>query len=166
MRITEKAISHLEKIKLLIPQWIADVLLDKKEEIIDILQRKQLGIGLDSHGKGLVHPSKVNNPDRVPLYEPSTEDYWQHQPPQARTYKKTNARYNFEWTGRFFDGMDLFVNKSNYSFEIKSTGNQEELEVIYNTDLTGLSIENMEYVDKFIIQPYVSQKIVENLFAF
>jgi len=137
---------------------IREVIDEHGEEIISIVQNKQLGQGIDSFGRDLIHPSKRGVPSRVPLYEPSTENYYAKIPPIPRKSKITDERYNFEWTGRHFDTMK--IKHEIKAFEILS--NDKELDLIYGTTLNDLTPENLEFVNKNILEPELIKWIEDN----
>src|SRR5690606_25837335 len=107
MRITEKAIANLEQIKNEIPIWIKDALFENAEFIINILQENQLSKGLDSSGSV------------VGVYSWATEVFYaKDQYNKPRQPKEKGQAYNFEWSGEFFDSMNIKVNSVEQVFDI------------------------------------------------
>lgn len=156
MRITEKAIANLEDIKQNIPEWARDAILENDQYIISILQDKQLSEGKDSYGK------------YVGFYKTVTEQVYSQDPAnRPRKPKISGEPYNFEWSGEFFDSMNIKINAQQQGYDIfSSTGKDRFLETIFKTELTKFTDENNDFVNKTIIEPYIAKKISESLFAF
>lgn len=134
------------------------------DTIIMILQNTQLGQGLDSFGKDIVHPSKRGSGggNGVPNYEDITESYYAKAFPPRKS-KNSGDRYNMEWSGEFFDSM--FVKVENYGFSILTkSGKKEFLESTYRTDLTRLTDKNNKEINDKIIIPAIYKFIFKNLF--
>lgn len=156
MRITEKAISHLDQVKDKIPEWARDAILENEQYIISILQDNQLSLGKDSFNK------------YVGFYKTVTEEVYAQDPTnRPRKPKNSGEPYNFEWSGEFFDSMGIKINSQDEGYDIFSaTGKDKFLERIFKTQLTKFTEENNNLVNKTIIEPYIALKIAENLFAF
>ena len=156
MRITEKALSHIEGLKDKIPLWIKDALFENAELIINILQEKQLSEGKDSSG------------NIVGRYSWATDVYYANNPQNKPRQPKTAGQpYNFEWSGELFDSMNIKVNTVENGFDVFSvTGKDKFLEKQFNSELTKLTKENNDWVNENIITPYITKKLAENMFAF
>lgn len=155
MRITEKALANLEQIKNEIPIWIRDAIFENAELIINILQDNQLSKGKDSSGT------------IVGKYSWTTDYFYNKGQNKARQPKTKGEAYNFEWHGEFFDSMNIKVNSVEQGFDIfSSTGKDKFLEKTFRTELTKLTKENNDWVNKNIIEPYISKKIMENILKF
>lgn len=163
MGILKGHIAHLKKLSKGLDKVAFGVVETHSEKIMDVVRNEQLGKGIDSFGFGLVHPSKKTNPARVPLYEPATEFFWAKRSPYPIKPKKTNARYNFQWTGNFFNSLAIKKERDGYNIFSK-TGKQRLLEKIYETKLTKLTNDNNKMVNDNIILPEVYKYVVNNLF--
>lgn len=142
------------------------IVAENSDIIVEMVQRNQLGKGLDSKGELLVHPSKRNESSRIGIYEPSTEFYWQIKQPIKRKEKKkvTNAFYNFDWTGKTFDGMYVESLKNNEFSIFSKNGKAKELEQIYQTKLFDLTEKNNKEINEKIILPKIQEYILNNFF--
>jgi len=155
MRITEKALANLEQIKNEIPIWIKDAIFENADFIINILQDSQLSKGLDSSGSV------------VGVYSWATDAFYNKGQNKAKQPKEAGTPYNFEWTSDFFDSMNIKVNSVEQGFDIFSTtGKDKFLEKQFNSELTKLTKENNDYINKKILEPYISKKIMESILKF
>lgn len=154
--ITKRALTHIDSLKTQIPIWAKDAILENAEFIISILQDNQLSKGLDSTGSV------------VGTYFWETEYIYAKDPDnRPRKQKNTGEPYNFEWSGEFFDSMNIKVDTTTKEFDIfSSTGKDKFLEKQFGTDLTQFTKENNSWVNKNIIEPFIAKKIKENLFKF
>ena len=67
----------------------------------------------------------------------------------------------------FFDSMNMKVNVQEKGFDIfSSTGKDVYLEDKFKRNLTKLTKENNEWVNENILEPFVSKKMIENMFLF
>lgn len=156
MKLIKNYISHLERIKNEIPIFIRDAIFENSDLIINILQENQLSKGKDSTGTV------------VGVYSWATDVYYSNDPFNKPRKPKTKGEpYNFEWSGEFFDSMNIKVNLQNKDYDIySSTGRDKELQKWFGTDLTILTKENNDFINKNIIEPYVSKQISSLLFVF
>jgi hypothetical protein len=154
--ITQKALTNLENIKSKVPIWIKDAIFENAEFIINILQDNQLNKGLDSTGTV------------VGRYSWATSVFYANNPQnKPRQPKNAGDPYNFEWSGEFFDSMNVKVDVTKQDYDIySSTGRDKEMESWFGTDLTILTKENNAWVNENIIEPYIAKKIEQNLFNF
>lgn len=156
MSIIQKALANLDTIKDQVPIWAMESIMENADFIISILQDNQLSKGLDSSGTV------------VGTYFWTTEYQYARDPQnRPRKPKVTGSPYNFEWSGEFFDSMNLKVDTKESKFNIFSvTGKDRILEQYFRRDLTTFTKENNDYVNTTIIEPYLAQKIEENMFNF
>lgn len=154
--ITKKALANLENIKSEIPIWIKDAIFENAELIINVLQENQLSKGLDSSGTV------------VGRYSWATSVFYAKDPQnRPRQPKDPDQPYNFEWSGEFFDSMNIRVDVNKADYDIySSTGKDKKMEGWFGTDLTILTKENNDWVNENIIEPYLAKKIQEQLFNF
>lgn len=144
--ITTELLTHIESLKQQIPEVSKDAIFENADYIISLLQTQQLSKGQDSYG------------NYVGFYKTVTQDYYAQDPyNKPRKPKNSGQAYNFEWTGEFFDSMNIKVDSSNTDYEIfSSTGKDKFLESIYKTELTKLSKDTNDWVNKNILEPYIS----------
>lgn len=151
--ITQKLLAHIDTLKPKIDEWAVEAVVQNKQTIVLLLRMNQLGKGLDSFGNSLGS------------YSPSTEEFAERD--NISTPKTPGAPFNFYWTGDTLEGLYIKgVNKSDSSFDISTTdGKKNLLESVYG-EIFDLSPENNETVNKTIIEPYISDKIEQELFNF
>ena len=160
--VIQPFIDRLDDISRNLDDIAVDILIQHKEEILSVVQDLQLGVGVDSFGKLLVHPSKKNNPSRQGIYEPATENYWAKLYP-PNTNKYADHLYNFNWTGSTFDGMDI-IDTNKDTFTIFSRDSKaKQLEKIYGTKLFDLTEEHNEWINLNIILPKLQEYLLNNL---
>lgn len=159
--ITKKALSHIESLKSKIPEVAKDAIFENAEFIISLLQDNQLSLGKDSYGKYINSGGVYNG-----FYKRSTEDFYAKDPyNRPRQPKIAGQPYNMEWTGEFFDSMNIKVDANDSRYEIfSSTGKDRFLEQIYGTELTDLNQEQNDWVNKNIIEPYLASWISSQVF--
>lgn len=163
--ITTRALSHINTLESKIPIWINEILIEKKEDILNILKYSQLGVGKNSYGKALKF--QQGNTSGNGFYAPSTQEIANSSYDYSYERTKTNGdAYNFNWSGNTFNFMDMRVEMSKKTFEIFTTGGKQSLlEKLYGEIFT-LTKEHNFWVNKNILEPYVAKKISENLFSF
>lgn len=155
--VTEKILSNLKTIRSEIPKWGEEAVLKKSGEIVDLLKYGQLAKGIDSLGK------KMQLGRGYTGYSPNTQAYASA---QGISVPKTEGYpYNFQWTGDTFDSMGLKKGKE-FEYEIFTIdGKQKKLERIYG-NIFDLTKEHNDWINKNIIEPYISEKISEKLLNF
>ena len=151
--ITQKLLAHIDTLKPKIDEWAVEAVVQNKDIIVNLVKFKQLSKGIGSFGNSLGN------------YSPSTEGYADRD--NISTPKTPGAPFNFYWTGGTIEGLYIKgVSKSSSSFDISTTdGKKNLLESVYG-EIFDLTPENNEIVNKTIIEPYISQKIEENIFLF
>lgn len=158
MELIKNYLAHLERLKEQIPDFIRDAILENSEYIISVLQDNQLALGKDSTGA------------IVGTYSWATNVFFNIGENRARSSgqpKEAGEPYNFEWTGEFFDSMTVRVNSAEKGFDIYSTtGKDRFLEKEFNSELTRLTPENNELINRTVIEPYVAKQISSYLFVF
>lgn len=149
----DKVRQHFRDVEKRIPAWAKEAIELNKFEIINRLKAFQLEKGLDSSGRV------------VGTYADSTEIYAE----RDNVYKPKTAGmpYNFYWTGETYENIAIrSVNKSAKTYTIRTNMSKEKLLEEQFGDLFTLTAENVDYVNKNIIEPYLAEKITENLFNF
>ena len=144
MSLLKRYIRSLENAEKQLERVAIKAVVDNQAFILSTLKHDQLGEGLDSMGRV------------VGTYAPSTEEVYAKKSPKPRTAKITGQPYNFEWTGKFFDGMK--VKTSSDGFDITSPS-KSDLEKIFGVQLTKLTKENMDFINKRIIEPALYEHI-------
>ena len=148
MSILSRYIQRLENASQELEQVAIRAVADNKEFILSTLKHDQLGEGLDSFGRV------------VGTYAPTTEEYYAKKSPKPRTAKRTGEPYNFEWTGKFFDGMKVTTSKDGFTI---TSPTKNDLEKIFGTKLTQLTKENMEFVSDKVITPALYKHIFDTM---
>lgn len=151
--ITQKALAHIKSLENQIPIWIKDAIFENAEFIISILQDNQLSKGLDSSGTV------------VGTYSWTTDYFWNTGQNKARQPKTAGQPYNFEWSGEFFDSMNVKVDVQKADYDIYSN-KDADMEKWFGRDLTILTAENNKWVNENIIEPYLVKKIESSIFNF
>jgi len=158
-------INRLDSIKERLPDIAKGIILKHKEEILSIVQDTQLGKGLDSYGKYLIHPVKRSGNKRgkrIGTYEFSTERTYREE--GANKPKVYGEHYNFNWTGNTFDGMDIKdYTKDSYTIFTKDF-KASILKSEYKTELFDLTDENNTWVNENILLPNLYEHILEDMF--
>lgn len=159
--ITTRALANLERMKEKIPLWAKDAILENKEDILNILKYAQLGKGKNSFGR----PLKWNGGNGY--YAPATQEIANDDPYYSHEMPKPNGQaYNFNWSGNTFNFMDLSIDTSKSEYDIFTRGGKQQLlESIYG-EIFKLTKEHNFWVNKNIIEPYISEKMIENMFSF
>jgi len=143
----------LNGLKKEVPGWAKEAILQNAEVIVFRLKAFQLSKGLDSLG------------NVVGTYADSTQGYAD----ADNIYKDKTAGtpYNFEWTGETFDSLKIAsVNKSQKTYRFTTVSyKQNLLEELYG-EIFELTDENNDWVNKTIIEPFVSVKIQESIAQF
>lgn len=151
MSLVTPYINRLEKIKTSIPRVATRAIIENAEMIIQVLKDKQLSEGLDYMGKNVYADDKYNG-----FYKTSTQNIAEDPQRKPRKPKIAGTAYNFEWTGDFFDSLNLRVNAQKKTFEIYSTTNRDVyLETFYKTDLTTLMKGNEQFVMDAFVKPFL-----------
>ena len=150
-------INHIDQLKARLTDIASGIVKEHAEEIINVIQDNQLGIGQNSQGKALSW-SGGNG-----YYSPNTQAHAD----ASRTYsgeysKPAHGRYNFNWSGETFAFMDLFTEKDGFTIFTKS-GKQDYLESIYG-EIFKLTEKNNTWVNENIIFPKLSEYVLDNLF--
>jgi len=103
-----------------------------------------------------------NNEDRSGIlfsnYAYSTENHWRHvdrpKTQELFDYKVVENKYNFEWSGDFFEGLNLSI--SGDEAIIDSTGMSGEKEgFIRASEAMGLKVDNLKVVIKTRLLPHL-----------
>lgn len=148
MSVAQEYIKKLNASEKRLERVAMKAIMDNKAFILSYLKHEQLGEGLDSFGR------------LVGEYAATTEEVYAKMSPRPRTAKVAGANYNFEWTGKFFDGMK--IKKQVMGFEIISP-TKKLLEDAYDTVLTDFTDENMAFISEKIIEPAIYEDIFSSI---
>lgn len=156
MSIITNYLSHLDGIKSKISDFAQEAVLENRGKIVNLVRYGQLAKGVNSDGSSL-----SNNKG----YARSTQSYADRD--RVQLPKTEGQEYNFQWSSQTFDNMYLdFIDTNNFTYEIETIkAKQNLLEGIYG-EIFDLTDEHNELVNKTIIEPYVSTKIIQELVKF
>lgn len=155
MTIIERHLETLLQVENEIEKYAKNIVLESSDEIIGILQDKQLGEGKYYNGR----PLKWSDGDG--FYALSTQLAAQAKP-RAIKEKPPGEAYNFQWTGSTFSSMVLKTeNTQRYSI-FSRDGKMEFLKKTYGDKLFKLSQENNNWINENIIEPKLAKFIEEN----
>jgi len=152
--------NNISKIKDDLEKVAQEILLRNSDKILDLIQKGQLGIGVDPFGQPLQHPQKSSNYGK---YEPVTAGFWANQTPTPKKPKVAGGIYNFEWTGTTFSTMFLEFKGDSALSILTKDGKQSVLVQAYG-DIFNLSQKNNEIVNQVILLPELYKYVVNNLF--
>jgi len=164
MDLFEDYLLQVELLKEQIPDLAKAILIEHKDVIIGLLQ-EQLGKGEDKWGLSL-HFDHVNawgvESSGDGYYAESTEKFY-----AANLFpikeKKTDAPYNFEWTGDTFEMMDIDVKKEHFDI-FSRDGKFKMLKEAYGSDAFDLTEEHNEMINEQMLLPLLDEKLAEKLF--
>lgn len=127
------------------------IVIENGDFIIEVLKELQLGEGIGSDGNIVGRYKKIT-------------DEWASSPwnKKPRKSKIAGDPFNFEWTGKFFDGMKLAAYSDGFNI-FSIDGKQRLLEQQYG-ELTKLTDKNNEMINNDIILPELQKYILENVF--
>lgn len=162
MSIITPYIDNLERMKNELPEIAKNIITENAPNILYMIKYEQIGKGIDYLGNDLIHPSKRESGRNIPLYEPSTENYYANKSPRPRKSKRTGQRYNFEWSGDMFDGLELDIKDDGYNIFSKN-GKKEFLEGIYQTKLTIFTEDHNNEINNLVLLPNLYKYILDNL---
>ena len=154
MSIITPYIENLNRLKKEIPEIAKSAILEHKQEILQVIQFGQLGLGKNSYGR----PLKWSGGNGY--YGKTTQGYADD---QGIPYDKTAGHaYNFQWTNSTFDSMGIKQEDID-SYEIFTIdGKQQFLERIYG-EIFKLTPQNNEFVNSTIISPAIYKYLLDNL---
>lgn len=132
-----------------LPKILRDILVKRKEDVIEIIKDNQLSKGLGPDGALLGTYSRYTEIESLKT--------------NPRRPKREGEHYNFEWTGDYFDAFDIKF-EDNESFSLFSRDSKaEELNKLYG-DLETLTETNNKRVNKEILLPEMYEEIIRRLF--
>jgi hypothetical protein len=155
MTVVAKHIRNLLHLEEFIDDYAKQIVKENADEIIRVLQDKQLGLGQYSTGR----PLKWS--DGTGFYSEATQLFAQALPHPIKE-KAPGDAYNFQWTGSTFDSMVLEAD-ANESYSIFSRDGKEAfLKKTYGDKLFKLSEKNNKWINQNIIEPKLAKFIEEN----
>lgn len=148
--VLEPYVKEIADIKKDLPKILRKILIDNRDEVIQILKNEQLAEGIDSKGK-VVGRYSINTPSYIDPTNPPRQD------------KEPGQPYNFEWTGGLFDNMYLhFEDLKSYSL-FSEDSKAKFLEKEYG-DIFTLTEKNNERINNEILRPLMYDEIIKRLF--
>jgi len=154
MTAVAKHITALRYLEDEMEAYAKKIVKENADEIIRVLQDKQLGLGQYYTGR----PLKWS--DGTGFYTEVTEDAAILDPPIKP--KKAGEAYNFQWSGSTFSSMVLETS-SEKSYSIFSRDGKEAfLKETYGQKLFKLSTKNNKWINQNIIEPKLAKFIEEN----
>jgi len=159
MQLITNYLQNLERLKAKVPDFAREAILNNRGIIVNLVKFDQLSQGKNSYGQPLSWAKGTG------YYSPYTQAYADRD--GVRTPKIQGAPYNFSYSGETLDNMNIeFVDTSNFTYKINTVRfKQDLLEVIYG-EIFELTDEHNEWVNKNIIEPYVADKIQQEMFNF
>lgn len=151
MSILKQYIQRLENVEHNFESIAIKAVLDNEKYILDLLKNEQLGEGLDSFGRNILHP----HGNAAGTYQPRTVEYWAKKYP-PRTKKTVGGKFNMDWSGKFKDSMTVKTDSDGYTVDSLT---KRAMEAIYGTKLTKLKKDLSDRIDKKIIQPALYKHI-------
>lgn len=152
VEVLEPYSQALTSIKQDLPNILRQILIDEKETVLNILKDEQLSKGLDADG------------NVVGTYSRSTEIESIFGEVKPRKPKIEGQPYNFEWTGGFFDKMDvMFEDLKSYTLFSRDEKAKFLNEQYGNIDT--LSQSNNERVNNEVLRPKMFERIIERLYV-
>lgn len=147
-------IDEISTLKKELPIILRKILIDRKQDVLRILKDEQLGKGLGPDG------------NVIGIYTPTTEAISIENQLLGRKPRKPKVAgqpYNFEDTGGFFDGMDMFFEDLN-SYSLFSKDEKSDLIEKEYGDIFKLTKKNNEIINNEILKPEMYNRIVIRLF--
>ena len=151
MSIFDKALKNIEQVASNIPKWGIEALKKNEDKIIQRFTSFQLSKGLDGTG------------NEVGRYDPSTEAYAQRD--GISTPKTPGSPYNFQWTGETMENLYLTqFSEDSGEYSIFTVQGKMAIVKSFSTEIFDFTEENNAWVNENIVEPYIAQKMSENLF--
>ncbi len=158
MSLVTPYIENLKRIERDLDTVAKEIIKDNVNTILLIVKKRQLGLGLDSHGHDIVHPEA-----NTTHYSVVTQEYWAKQNPKPRRSKRAGSKFNMEWTGETMDKMYLAFTTDD-AYEISSaSGKAKYLESIYG-EIFNLTEKHNKLINETIIKPQLYEYILKNMF--
>ena len=144
-------IKNLEKLISLIPDEVENIVLKKKDVIIN-MNFTNIEEGVDSEGKVLRNTNKKYKG----TYTKATEQL-SKMPPRPLLPKSAGSLFNFVNTGDFAMGMDVIFNKNKVNIFSTGTGSGDKKDFFDGyKNLFGLTKEQQLELNYEIIKPELS----------
>lgn len=152
MGVLDDSIKNLDEVARKIPFWAMEAVKVNADDILMRYKNFQLSKGIDGAGRELG------------TYSDSTFEYAEAD--NITTPKIPGAPYNFYWTGETMENLYLtnFDEKSGTYDIFTVAGKKAMLEREFSNVIFDLTEENNNWINENIVEPYLAQKISENLF--
>ena len=149
----KKKINDLLVLEKNLERFANRAVVENQDAVLFLLQEEQLRNSIMSDGSVLGKK-----------YAKSTQEYWRYvNPPRVEQFdtKVTSERYNFDWSGEFFNSMRLKFDKD--GFDIKSPKEKKVALNTKNKEFMALTKENNDFVNDEIVTPYLFDKLIDTL---
>ncbi len=164
MSIVKRHIKSLEVLKGNVSKIAEKAVIDNIETILNILKFSQLGLGFRSDGQRLSWTTKKGK-KRSGFYAPSTQDFADDPHNTPIKPKIANEPYNFQWTGSFFNFMDLKLETGNKYSIFSSDGKAALIRRTYG-EVLQFTKENNHIINTKIIEPELVKYVSDNWWRF
>lgn len=158
MSVVTPYLLNLQAISDKLPELAKTAILARKEEILNILRQKQLGIGENSMGQPLSWQDGENSGDG--FYTKYTEELANTSNPKNQ--KRAGSPYTFQWSGSTFASMNIDTATEGSFHIFTQDGKQSLLEDVYG-EIFQLTPEHNDFVNNEIILPFLYQYLLNNL---
>lgn len=154
MSLIKENIKSLLRVEKDLPRIAKKAVVENMDFIMFLLKEDQLGNSIRSDGKP------------APYYAPTTIEYARFDPPRTGVSSKSDSdRYNFEWSGKWMDGMYIKVDDDGFDI-LSRDGKTAILEKMARGKLTKLTEKNNKKVNDEVIEPELYERLFERLLNF
>ena len=149
MSLVKPYISKLNKINRSLSKIARQIVIDNKQQIIDLIKYGQLEQGIDAYGK------------IVGRYSRHTQGYANAQ--NISTPKPFGEPYNFKWSGQAINNLRLGKFDKD-SYDITTIASKKRLFEEQGWDILRLTKEHNDYINNNIIEPKLYEYVLKNMF--
>ncbi len=153
-------IEQLKKLKKdLVKVVLRDILISNSQKIINYYQDTQIGQGKKKGSKKTLINIGYYKSDLTQQY---WEEYWFPQEPPTEKYK--GFIVDLKWTGEFYEGMYIVLNKDG-SYEIYSNDTKTDFLIKKYGDIFSLALQIAFEIEKRYIAPKFNSELEKRLSA-
>lgn len=149
MSLVKPYISKLNKINRSLSKIARQIIVENKQQIIDLIKYGQWEQGVDAMGKV------------VGRYSRHTQGYANAD--NISTAKAFGEPYNFKWSGQAISNLRLGKFDKD-SYDITTIASKKRLFEEQGWDILKLTKEHNDYINEQIIEPRLYKYIIENMF--